>query len=293
LSFDSTCKQEFLAKGIVGLLKSLKVIDNVNASQAIDGALFILTGRSPIESKGKGKGKDQSKHQIMISYSWAQKEKARDIADHLKRKGFNIWIDIEQMEGSVLEKMAEAVESSAVILIFLSSNYKESQACRTEAEYTYKLKKEVICIMAEDNYQPRGWLGALLGNKLFYDLWKNSETETLEEALIPVITFLQKFVTISTTTQPQFQSQNQSQIHQTQNETPQSQNLPSSSSKGNDQILSLLEKISQRLDTMDQRFQTLENITKEQSQKLDKFESIFENQMKEMSTKIETLGVKD
>jgi len=286
LSFDSICKQEFLAKGIVGLLKSLKVTDNLNASQAIDGALFTLAGRNPnqslIESKGKG---NQANHQIMISYSWAQKEKARNLAEHLKRKGFNIWIDVEQMEGSVLEKMAEAVEGSAVILIFLSSNYKESQACRTEAEYTYKLKKEVICIMAEDNYQPRGWLGALLGNKLFYDLWKNSETETLEDASVPIITLLQKLVTVSSTqSQAQIQDQIQAQIeNENQKEIQPSQN---SQPKGNDQILSLLEKISQRLDTMEQRFQTLENVVKEQSQN-------FENQMKEISIQIETLRVKE
>jgi len=62
-----------------------------------------------------------------------------------------------------------------VVVICLSSQYKESQACRTEAEYAYKLKKDVICIMAEDGYTPKGWLGILLGNKLWYNPWQNPD----------------------------------------------------------------------------------------------------------------------
>jgi len=34
---------------------------------------------------------------VFISYSWAQAEIVRQIADRLKTKGFRIWIDVEQM----------------------------------------------------------------------------------------------------------------------------------------------------------------------------------------------------
>jgi len=112
----------------------------------------------------------------MISYSWSQKERMRQLAFFLKEKGFKIWLDIEQMEGSILEKMSEAVEEAKVMIIGLSSHYKESQACRTEAEYAYRLKKEVIFVMAEDNFTPKGWLGAMLGNKLWYNPWSDSSS---------------------------------------------------------------------------------------------------------------------
>jgi len=119
-------------------------------------------------------------HHIMISYCWAQKERMRKIADHLKSKGLSIWIDIERMEGSVLEAMARAVENSSIVIIGVSSQYKESHACRTEAEYAYKLQKRTICLMAEDDYVPRGWLGALLGNKLWYSCWDKDNNLKLD-----------------------------------------------------------------------------------------------------------------
>jgi len=73
------------------------------------------------------------------------------------------------MEGSVLE----TIENASVVVIGLSSSYKESQACRTEAEYAYRLKKNIIYIMAEDGYNPKGWLGNMLGNKVWYNPWTN------------------------------------------------------------------------------------------------------------------------
>jgi len=80
----------------------------------------------------------------MISYCWSQQNKIKQVANHLKSFQIPIWIDVEQMEGSVLEAMADAVEQASVVIIGVSSHYKESQACRTEAEYAYKLKKELI-----------------------------------------------------------------------------------------------------------------------------------------------------
>ena len=45
------------------------------------------------------------------------------------------------MGGSTLEAMASAVENAAVVLIGLSEKYKLSPNCRTEAEYTFQLRK--------------------------------------------------------------------------------------------------------------------------------------------------------
>ena len=40
--------------------------------------------------------------------------------------------------------MAKAVEDSAAVLICVSKRYKESQACRTEAEYAFQQRKKII-----------------------------------------------------------------------------------------------------------------------------------------------------
>ena len=43
-----------------------------------------------------------------------------------------------------------------------------------EAEYAYRLKKTMIFVAAEDGYSAKGWLGALLGNSLWYSPWTDS-----------------------------------------------------------------------------------------------------------------------
>ena len=39
----------------------------------------------------------------------------------------------------------------------------------TEAEYTFQLRKDYIPLMMQKRYRPDGWLGAILGAKLFFD----------------------------------------------------------------------------------------------------------------------------
>ena len=166
-----------MKQGMVAELKSFTVSNNEEAQKAIEGALWNLEGKekqiqinlAQQEEEAKkvltNQGQEPQKQHVMISYSWAQKDRMRQIGSHLKSLGYPVWLDIEQMEGSVLERMSEAVEQAAVLIIGLSTNYKESQACRTEAEYAYRLKKQVIFVMAEDGYTATGWLGAMLGNK--------------------------------------------------------------------------------------------------------------------------------
>jgi len=103
---------------------------------------------------------------VMISYSWGQKERMRELAHHLKEAGLPIWIDVEEMEGSILEKMAQAVENSDVMVIGVSASYHDSQACHMEAEYGHRLKKSMIFVMAEEGYNARGWLGLMLEAKI-------------------------------------------------------------------------------------------------------------------------------
>jgi len=294
LSFDQDCKNEFLSNGIVEILKGFNVKDSESVKRAVDGALFILIGNQNQNHQSRS----NIKGQVMISYCWAQKEKARGIANYLQSKNIPIWIDIEQMEGSVLEKMAEAVEESSVILVFLSSKYKDSQACRTEAEYAYKLKKEIICIMAEDNYQPRGWLGALLGNKLWYNLWKNLIFD--EELFSPILSQLSKLLN-----QPeivtQIQEKNQDQISKSTQVIIQDSTIISQpQSTNNDhqnqqQVLNLLERICNKMDEFENRLQKVETQNKEKlitlGQQFEKMEQRFEQletQNKENFEKMET-----
>ena len=55
--------------------------------------------------------------------------------------------------------MAAAVEESRCIVLCMSSNYKDSANCRTEAEYVFQLRKPYVPLMVEKGYKPDGWLG--------------------------------------------------------------------------------------------------------------------------------------
>lgn len=98
----------------------------------------------------------------MLSYPWKYQELFIWLKLFLEEQGFKVWMDIDQMSSSVLQAMAGAVENSAVVIYCLSNAYKESEACRTEGEYAYNLRKAMIPVKPE-NYRPDGWLGALTG----------------------------------------------------------------------------------------------------------------------------------
>ena len=72
-----------------------------------------------------------------------------------------IYLHLPPHPGSTLEAMAAAVEESRCIVICMSSNYKDSASCRTEAEYVFQLRKPYVPLMVEKGYKPDGWLGKL------------------------------------------------------------------------------------------------------------------------------------
>ncbi|KAK3575914.1 hypothetical protein CHS0354_002555 [Potamilus streckersoni] len=120
-------------------------------------------------SESSGTPVKDGKGHIMISYNWSHQKELVQIRDFLKEHGFSVWMDIDNMGGSTLQAMAEAVEHANVILICMSQKYKDSPNCRAEAEYAFQLRKKIVPLKMERGYQPDGWLGFLIGAKLFYE----------------------------------------------------------------------------------------------------------------------------
>ncbi len=67
--------------------------------------------------------------------------------------------------------MADAVEGCAVMCYAVSSSYKESTNCRLEAQYAFQQKKDMVPLMVQEGYQPNGWLGMMLGVRLWYGFY--------------------------------------------------------------------------------------------------------------------------
>eukprot|EP00808_Paulinella_micropora_P029553 g10800.t1 len=102
--------------------------------------------------------------QVMISYCWDQQSLAKLVQQELVKHGFKVWIDVEQMQGSILSAMAEALEESSVVLMCISEAYSKSANCRLEAE-----------------------LGISLGSKLYYLMHEPSIIPSKFKELLPVL----------------------------------------------------------------------------------------------------------
>lgn len=67
---------------------------------------------------------------VMISYQWANQKIITKIRDSLQQNGITCWMDIDDMQGSTLNAMAQAVEKADIILICYSKKYYDSPNCR-------------------------------------------------------------------------------------------------------------------------------------------------------------------
>ena len=120
-----------------------------------------------VQEKGEEEG---GGHHQIISYSWATKNLVKSVHAALKEAGVRIWFDEEEIRGSVIDRMAEAVEGARAILMCYSQAYKNSSNCRAEAQYAYKLQKPIILVLWQQQYNADGWLGFILGSTLYYDV---------------------------------------------------------------------------------------------------------------------------
>lgn len=111
-------------------------------------------------------------YDLMISYSHQDKDICHQIYYKLIEDGFKVWMDFENMYGSTIERMAEAIQNSQFIIICMSHKYQSSPYCKTEGQYTYKLQRPFIPLIVEKGYRPYDWLGAFSGLRMYIDFTK-------------------------------------------------------------------------------------------------------------------------
>jgi hypothetical protein len=111
---------------------------------------------------------------IMMSYCWDVQETIKRIVSELQNRGYICWLDIEQMKGSVSEAMSAAVEDAEVMLYSVCQSYKESANCRLEANYGMQQEVDQIPLMVQESFKATGWLGLILGTRLWYQFWESA-----------------------------------------------------------------------------------------------------------------------
>ena len=90
------------------------------------------------------------------------------------------------MDGNIYESMAEAIETSDVVLVLLSNEYCDSEACKLECSYAFKKSKYIIPIKSVKNFTPSGTVGILTSSLQYIDFTKNdfdTQFQTLVEKI--------------------------------------------------------------------------------------------------------------
>lgn len=74
------------------------------------------------------------------------------------------------MQGNSNEAMAAAVESSRVILVFLSNAYQKSENCKLEFMYAVSRQKPFVFIKVDAALEPSSWIQPYLNESPSYDI---------------------------------------------------------------------------------------------------------------------------
>ncbi|XP_066274731.1 uncharacterized protein [Branchiostoma lanceolatum] len=107
-------------------------------------------------------------YHIMISYSWAQQDVIIKVKEHLNKVGYRVWLDKDEMGGTMLESMARGVRSSAIVIVAFSEDYVISENCKREANFARDQRREIVPLKMTP-YYPDNWLGMLISGKYYVD----------------------------------------------------------------------------------------------------------------------------
>ncbi|KAK3103675.1 hypothetical protein FSP39_020930 [Pinctada imbricata] len=205
LSFDEENQVKMVQEdsGTVDLLLELHRQTDRKVKKASNGALWnmrkklnesekyskIAKEMFNMETKSDGDQitRNKADGHVMISYQWGNQKLLIRIKECLRRNNIKVWMDVDDMQGSTLAAMARAVEEASIVLVCFSKKYKDSDNCRAEAEYAFQQKKTIIPLKMELGYKPDGWLGFIIGTKLFFDFSGKYPFEHKVEGLVKEI----------------------------------------------------------------------------------------------------------
>jgi len=68
-----------------------------------------------------------------------------------------------------MQAMADAVENTDFVILCMSDSYKRSVYCQAEAEYAFRCKRRLLPIVVRQGYRADGWLGLIIGSRIYVD----------------------------------------------------------------------------------------------------------------------------
>ena len=145
-----------------------------------------------------------SKPSVFLTHTWVKDELNRDnhvrvgaVNKLLKAQGFKTWFDEDKMVGHIYQKMAEGIDDSDIILVFITKVYmekltKENDNCKDEFTYSVSQKKKMIPIVMEPCMRDQTKWISLLGFKLGAHLYVDMSENDSENNIIALIESLKR-----------------------------------------------------------------------------------------------------
>ncbi|CAF0725053.1 unnamed protein product [Didymodactylos carnosus] len=187
LSFDESIRLKcYDNKELKELLCTInETTPNDELRRIVSGCLWTIMGNIK-KKKATSPPSSASQKHVMISYNHDTKALSQKIKERLISDGYSVWIDFENMHINLLDAMAQAIEQAMVIIMCFTEKYKDSPSCRLEAEYAIQKNKKIVPLIAQANWKPTGWLGIILGQKLYINFAKKTFDIAYKEMLAEV-----------------------------------------------------------------------------------------------------------
>lgn len=173
LAFNATIANDLKTnEELINFIKSkVSSSSDQDLKLIIDQITWNIYGNKLEQNESKSESKP-AQH-LMISYNTASRELCLKIKSKLESFGVKVWIDVSDIHGSSLDSMAKAVENSFCVLVCVTEKYRQSINCQAEAQYAFKLNKKIVpCIMESGYENVKGWLGIIMGDKIFINFTK-------------------------------------------------------------------------------------------------------------------------
>ncbi|CAF0893365.1 unnamed protein product [Rotaria sp. Silwood1] len=170
---------------------------NPGLKKAADGVLWKLEKENEFKKQYQEQTtSENTQFDFMISYSWGDKPLVRKIFKYLiEQCHYRVWLDENEMSGSLCQAMAQAIEKSKIILICMSETYKQSETCRNEAEYARDRKKTIIPLKMRE-VELDDWLGFIVAGKLYINFGKHD----FEKSMSLLIAEIERYQSTKETT---------------------------------------------------------------------------------------------
>jgi len=158
---------------------------------------FLLTNTTN-DRPGSNSSVSLVQTDCFLTHNWGEKnvnhQKVKIVNNALKKRGLNTWFDENKLTGNIRFKMAEGIDNTKCIVVFITREYRDKvngidmkDNCKYEFSYAVNQigsQNMIPVVMEEEMKDPKTWkgeLGAALGSMLYIDLSISESEMELEE----------------------------------------------------------------------------------------------------------------